>query len=480
MTLFPDRNLGLALLALCLAASCARSGQDAGTEPERQVEPAGRPPDVVVVVLDSLRADELLREVGRRPVMPRLAAWARSAVVFRNARAPSCSTPTSVAALFTSLPVPATGVDFHRALPDSALTLAQVLRRAGYATRGYSANPNVTARLGLDRGFDELVEAYVDPALSERVRIQPHHPGWIVRPERLIERAWTDLLGAASSEPGKPQFVYLHLLQPHAPYQPPAPHRDMFVHAGMQPVAGSIPEIARHDGRPLDPAWLAGLRARYDEHVHWADAATGELLDRLAAHPRFRDAAVIVLSDHGEAFGEHGRLFHNTTVFEEMLRIPLLVRVPGAVLPRAVVDAPVDLLDVAPTICRLAGIDPPPQFWGHDLLDLAREGPPAERREFLAVARPPAPKFPPYVALVSGRLKLIRNERSGRESLFDLEADPEERSDLSAEQPQLLEFARGRLDGMMSRCRGLGLGRGPQAPPLREEIERLRSLGYTR
>ncbi len=467
----------LAVVVGAIAMLVATTGWwrgSAGAQPSA----ARRPPDLFVIVLDSLRADALDREVDGRPVMPRLAEWSKGVLRFTRARAPSCSTPTSVAALFTSLPVPATGVTFHRALPERAVTLAEVLRGAGYATRAYSANPNVTARLGFDRGFDELVEAYIDPQLSERVRIQPRHPGWIVRPEALIDRAWRDLEQAAAGSP-RPQFVYLHLLQPHAPYQPPAPHRDLFLRPDMTPVEASIPEIAAHDGRPLAPEWLAGLRARYDEHVHWADAAAGALLDRIARHPRWREAAIVVLSDHGEAFGEHGRLFHNTTVHEEMLRVPLLLRLPGETPPAGRVDVPVDLLDVAPTLTRLAGAVTPPQFWGRDLSPGAGLAPAGDgEREFLAVARPPAPKFPPFVSLVTGRLKVIRNERTGATALYDLAADPGETRDLSTTHEDLLALATGRLDALLARCRDLDLGLGEQARPLREEIERLRSLGY--
>ncbi|RMG44245.1 MAG: hypothetical protein D6718_10440 [Acidobacteria bacterium] len=451
------------LLALGIAAGAAAVWGMARRGPRAA-------PDIVLIVIDSLRADELDRTVGGRPVMPHLSRWAEGALRFTEARAPSCSTPTSVAAMLTSLPIPATHVTFKRGLPEGVTTIAQVLREAGYRTAAYSANPNVTARLGFDRGFDTMVEAYVDPELSERVRIQPRHPGWIVRPEVLFDLAWKDLHDGDD----RPRFSYIHILQPHAPYEPPPPHRDLFRVPGAPEVDASIPSIAAHDDRPLDPRWLAALRARYDEHAHYADAAVGSFLDRLGSDPRFSRAAVVVLSDHGEGFGEHRRLFHNTTVYEEMLRIPMLWRLPGDGRRRGRSDARVDLLDVAPTLCAIAGVEPPRQFWGRNLL--AAE--PTAHRTFLAVARPPALRYPPFIALLDFPTKLIRNERTGEQRLFDLSRDPWERHDLSGEEPERLAEAVRRLESELARCRALGLAPGKAAPPPKEQLQRLRSLGY--
>ncbi len=426
-------------------------------------------PDVVVILLDSLRADEVHRRAAGREVMPRLAAWAARNVEFAAARAPSPSTPTSVGALLSSVPVAALGMDFAHGLPPEVPTLPAILAEHGWRTLAWSANPNCSRRLGHDRGFARFVEAWNTP-LASGGRLREDRPQRIVPPGALLERVRD---GLAHLPPG-PHFVYVHLLQPHAPYDPPAAFRDAFALPGARRLDVSLAHLARADREHRIPAAsLPLLRSRYDGHCHWVDAALGEFLAWLDRDPRFGRAAVFVLADHGEAFGEHGRILHNTTLHEEMLRIPLVYRPPGGRAGHRVVRAPVDLLDVAPTVLALAGIPAPPTFRGTDLGPLARGEASRGRVRFMATTA----IRPRLHSLLVGHLKILRDVARGPVRLYDLAADPGETRDLAAARPRERDALARALADEVARLRQRRW-EAPPAPAKGRDRELLRSLGY--
>ena len=438
-----------------------------GGRANRDGNGASRPPDVVVILLDSLRADQVDRRANDRQVMPRLAAWAARNVFFTEARAPSPSTPSSVACLLTSVPLPGLGVDFAHGQPPGAPSLPAILAARGWTTLAWSANPNCSRRLGHARGFTRFVEAWNTP-LASGTRIRPDYPERIVPPGRLLSRVRASLEKASPA----PVFAYVHLLQPHAPYDPPPEHRDPFCLPGARDLDVSLPHLVQLDLRGrLDPRFLARLRSRYDGHCHWVDEALGEFLSWLDADPRFRRAAVFVLADHGEAFGEHGKILHNTTVHEEMLRIPVVYRPPGGAGHR-LVRARVDLLDVAPTVLAIAGIPAPATFRGIDLGPLARGKAARGRQRFLASTA----SKPHLHALLVGHYKVLE-ERGRPPRLYDVAADPGEAHDLAAERPEILGAL---LRAMRREVATLEDGgwEAPEAPPGPEERKLLRSLGY--
>jgi arylsulfatase A-like enzyme len=461
--------LGL-LAVLGTVTGCGVADDGAGSEPD-EASAIPSAPDLFVIVLDSLRADAVEREIDGRAVMPNVRQWSESHLVFTQAQASSASTPTSVSALLTSLPVPAFRGDFLRGIPSGATSVAEVLSEAGYLTLAYSANPNCSATLGHDRGFDRFVEAYSSPALATGVRLRKDHPARIVEPGVLLQTALDDL------DPTLPQpvFVYLHLLQPHAPYAPPDAHRRLFVGPDLADVPLDLPTLARSDARRENPpAWNAPLRRHYDGHSHWVDQAVGVFLRALEAHERYARAGVLVLSDHGEAFGEHGRILHNTTTFEEMIRIPLVLKTPGQTASPGRVEAPVDLIDVAPTLCALAGIEPAQTFQGLDLLSVTRDPSLALSRALLSVSIEPD-----AVSYRQGANKLIRElEDENRSALFDLESDPGEKTDLSERDKTLRASLDRELDEELARLESLAVGRAEPRSLEEEQLEILRSLGY--
>jgi arylsulfatase A-like enzyme len=265
------------------------------------------------------------------------------------------------------------------------------------------------------------------------------------------------------------------VLQPHAPYTPPEAHRHLFVGPDLPEVPLDLPTLARSDALGENPAaWNGPLRRHYDGHVHWVDQALGVFLRALDRHERYSRAGVLIISDHGEGFGEHGRILHNTTTYEEMIRIPLILDPPGDDSVAGQVDAPVDLIDVAPTLCALAGVKPNPMFQGLDLIAVAGDSALGWERYLLSVSI-----RPDTIAIRHGSHKLIRDlEGGGADELFDLAADPGEGRDLASERPELAESLGRELDAELARLKSLGVGRADPRSLEEEQLEILRSLGY--
>ncbi len=429
-------------------------------------------PDIFVIALDSLRPDAIDRKVKDRMVMPALNQWAAKNITFTRAQSSSSSTPTSVSSMFTSLPVVAFKGDFHRMMPKEAPVLAEILSQNGYRCLGYSANPNCRSGLGHDRGFDEFIEAYKDTKFATGEKIREDHPARIVNPDVLLDRVWEDL----KDLPLKPLFVYVHLLQPHAPYMPPSPHREMFLEAEMPHIDLELKTLADLDAKQkLDRTWFPALRAHYDGHCHWVDQVVGELLEKIQKHERFSRAGIFILSDHGEAFGEHQRILHNTTVYESMIRIPLIVKFPSSSSRSGKVDVPVDLIDIAPTVCGFAGVESPNLFQGADLATVVLDPKSFEQRPLLSKSL----VGPSQDSLRYGSYKMIRKKIKSnyKYSLFHWLEDSGEIQDLAQKESELYQSLLTLFKTEMNRYEKMDIKKGPVVRA-GEEKEILRSLGY--
>lgn len=434
----------IALLALCLLG-CGAS------EP-----PIPAQPNIVIFMLDAARADHFGIYGYERPTTPHIDAFAQTATRYTRAIAEGSFTFASASALFSGLPPHRTGLLKARRLGNDLVLFAEVAQRAGYRTRAYSENPYVTAAFGFDRGF-QLFDAVLS---YQSYRNKP------LRFEQSDASPGIDrTLRFMTEEPGVPFLAYLHLLRPHNPYTPP----DVFAgHFGSLPNSndGHTKTLFAIDRskRKVKPPRLANIMALYDENLAYGDATFGRLLEGMRARDLLDDTIIIVLSDHGEAFLEHGRLLHGSTTFDEMIRVPLLIRVPGQ--EARVVDQPVQLADLGTALRevvagpgapleRLAdlrrGIDDPTLSWS--LL--------AHHR---ACARTPD-------------RKLIVDTRSLEAvAYYDLGSDPEELTTLPLddEGTRLLELLRTRIrEGHASLTRSSGR---PLDPAL---LEQLRVLGYT-
>ncbi len=400
-----------------------------------------RHPNVVLIVVDTLRADHLGAYGYARPTSPRLDDLAASGVRFATTRSASSWTASSVASIFTGLYPAVHGLEKgDDVLAGDLTTLAERFAANGYATAGFSANAAfVTTEQGFAQGFDEFRVLHGEPlrfdSREDKIPLDALWKTWAkVASADVVTDAgltWLEQHGSRA-----PYFLYLHYFDPHAGYFPPSPYRERMGVAADAPLVGpgqwDFWMLSTKFG--ASPEQLAMLRQLYDGEIAFVDDEIGRLvatLDRRGDHP-----LIVVTSDHGEEFGEHGGLQHGATLFEEQLRVPLIVTGPR--IPKgAVVDTPVSLVGLAATLGELAGLagsaTPPPQPSFAGLIEpgaSSDEQSVAGRTEAM-FADLDAVKARHRDAIVDGRWKLIRSVDEQRH-LYDLLADPGETQDLAA------------------------------------------------
>jgi arylsulfatase A-like enzyme len=448
--------------ALAFAVACGLALLGCASRP--------RTPNLLLVVIDTLRADRLGSYGSQRGLTPFLDELAAKGVVFENAYATSSWTSPSIASLFTSRhPIQHRVVGFESVLGEGEATLAESLRPLGFASGGFSANFRIAEKLGYGQGFDAW-RTYLEA---------PGVPGPKVPARYLREQALAWLGTVWRREQPRPVFLYAHFMEPHSPYQPPEQERRRFAPDASRAEADAANAllVGLRFGDLSDPQ-VALLSALYDGEVAALDTELRKLFEALAASGFLEHSIVVVAADHGEEFREHGMLLHGITLFEPGVRVPLLMLGPG-VEPGRRVAQPVSLLDVAPTVLAWLGAPPQPQFEGRSLLPLLRSrGDEAGSADILLDL---APKLDPQETrthsrgLVRGSRKLLVDPRGGT-LLFDLARDPGERAgagspDEARELREALERARAELASRAAPS--------PAAEPLDPETrKRLRALGY--
>jgi choline-sulfatase len=370
----PAARLAAAVAGAALAVALALAplgGREDGPTPVARLERPGLPPDIVLVCIDTWRWDAVgwSGEPDPSPT-PALDALAATGTIFHGCRAPSSWTKPSTASLLTGLyPTQHGALDFESVLPAAAESLPEILRAAGYRTAAFADNPFLSPEYGFAQGFDAFTGRAVSPLLRGtllgRAALQalaeaPGHadhsfgPGKDIGAERLVDGALEFLRAAPAA---KPSFAYLHLIEPHFPYTPPPPHDGGRPRVDPPPASGILPFDTFED---LPPDRRETLLRNYLGEVRAADDALGRLFAALRDAGRLARTLVVVTSDHGEEFHDHGGWTHGQSLHDELVRVPLLV-VPPAGGPGAGrrVDAVVSLVDVAPTILDLAGVATP-------------------------------------------------------------------------------------------------------------------------
>lgn len=432
---------------------------------------APRPPNLLLIVLDTLRADRLGPYGSTRGLTPFLDELATQGVVFENAYATSSWTSPSIASLFTSRhPIQHGVVGFESVLGEGEATLAESLRGLGFTSGGFSANFRIAGGLGYGQGFD-VWRAYLgstDPGESPKV------PAGFVQKEAL---AW--LNGVWHADSPRPVFLYVQFMEPHSPYDPPeAVRRRLVPHASREEADAANALLVGLRFGDLTDQQVALLAELYDAEVATLDAELRSLFAALQANGFLEHSIVVVAADHGEEFREHGMLLHGITLFEPGVRVPLLLVGPGLEAGRRVAQ-PVSLLDVAPTILDLLGAPAQQRFEGSSLLSRLRDpGTAAASGDILLELAPkPDPKEVRTHSrgLVRGSRKLLVDP-SGQPRVFDLARDPAElaASGTESEASELVKaLERARAD-LASRAGAPA----PAAPFDARTREDLRALGY--
>lgn len=443
-------------LAAALAIAASAFGCERPAPP-----PAPSELSVLWIVLDAAGARHLGCYGNERPVTPRIDAFARRATRFERAYAQAAWTLPSVGSFMTGRYPPMQRGDLHLTETE---TLAAVLQREGLRTAAFSENPYITREFGFATGFGDFHEYFSYDVIRET-------RGDFAR--RDSENTVADALAWLRQHQGERFFVYVHLLPPHAPYDAPPPFGGRF-DRGRRGAANGRPLTlaAINDGRiQIDGQDLERIRLAYLENLAFGDHQAGRLLDALEELGRLDRTLVILSSDHGEAFREHDLLLHTVTVYEEMIHVPLLLRLPGHGLPERF-EHVVELRSVFPTICEALGIETCPSGLAPSLLERMRDG---GGRQGLARAWAQGASGV-LTALVLQRHKLIARGVSFEPlALYDLENDPGETVDLRSQQPALVREA-----NVWLRDPNLQFFVASEATVDPKTRERLEALGYTR
>jgi membrane-anchored protein YejM (alkaline phosphatase superfamily) len=305
--------------------------------------PPSRPADVVLIVIDTLRADHVSLYGYPRRTAPALEAFARDAVTYDDAISPGTWTVPSHAAIFTGRWPSFAGAervagDHNLAMPinDAAPTLAELLSRSQFHTAAFVANTAYVARaLGFARGFDEFAD-------------------WNLSTANRLERAFRLWLPTRNDR----VFVFMNILDPHEPYDPPGAYKRLF--PGRVRSYGTIMTDLVDRGTPVTPELQAHFVSQYDGEVAFTDHVLGEIFDDLKRAHRYDSALVIVTSDHGELLGEHGVAGHGGAPYEPLVHVPLIVKLPGNARAGERVARRVSTLGIFQTILSTVGVAAPP------------------------------------------------------------------------------------------------------------------------
>lgn len=433
------------VLSLIAVAGCS-------FEP-REASPAR--PNILLVSIDTLRADHLGCYGYERDTSPFLDRLAAEGVRFSRSVVNTLATLPSHTTILSSLPQEEHRVGWDegplQGIPPEVRMLPEILRDHGYVTLASTGGGNVGAKFGFDRGFD----AYRQSARNVRAGAR------ILRKMLANREGWT-----------QPFFVFFHTYQVHSPYLPPSKYRRLFgeYSSTFVPTSENLLAVAYSEQEVRDllsPEDLDSITALYDGGIRFTDDVLGELFAHLSEIGFLDDAVVVVTSDHGEEFADHGDVLHRGWLYDELLRVPLVFwgsRIPA----RGVDERPVSSLDIAPTILGCAGIEIPPAMHGRDLLCA-----PAAPSE-LSISQFGKERY----SVRTPEWKLIETTDPPGLELYHLPSDPRETENRAAEEPRVVAGLRARLRQWLAERTPVAAGAAPDVELDAEEIERLRALGY--
>jgi arylsulfatase A-like enzyme len=464
-------------------------------------------PNIVLISIDALRADRLGVYGNDPAVSPRIDDLAQRGLVFWQAVAQGSSTVPSVSSFLTSLYPTEVGIIGGRPwyLDRMRVTLAEALQVAGYRTQAYVTNGHLVPATGYAQGFDGFVGPEPDrPYGLDRLRVETVVAGLACQRENavcaLFEGGYGllfDRLLVMEDEGSRVNdlarrflrvhhdeqfFLWLHYMEPHALYTPqeafgglPASvdeERESYLRT-WQPTQKFVPMILRPDD-------VTALQALYDGEIVDVDQWVGGIWDEIEAEGLADRTLLVITADHGDEFGEHGDYGHGHTVYQDLVWVPLIVVGPQVADPGRVVETPVPLLDIMPTLLEVAGAPLPEPIRGQSLLPALQGGDPAEQAIYSEC--PARRTFYDDRALRLGDYKLVYDVKRDRAELYDLRTDPGERTDLSAAEPQRVAAMRDELRAWTSSALETWASL-PQAGAQPGEIDEaldaaLRDIGY--
>jgi choline-sulfatase len=477
------RTVFLAVALAVVNTACGGDETPAPTAAQSQslASTSETKPNVLFIVADTMRADRLSATRNGKPVMPKMSAFAVQSWNFKRCTVQATWTKPSMVSMFTSLypevhkvlfgPFEGNGgqsatVD---SVPSELETMAAYLKSNGYSTAGIQSNVNLHAEFGFGQGFDSYYCEDYPAFTADRV---------------------TDKALAAIEKLSPPFLCYVQYMDTHAPYQPSEEHCEGF---GPLPSLNTSDDALLRDyfgfysdlvdfqvglasqrkfGN-LSPDGEEHLRYKYDGGAHFVDAESMRLIE--AVKKMFPNTVVVFTSDHGEELFEHGSVGHGKTVYEELTHVPLLIQ--GADLASKSIETRVESVDILPTLASLLGLPARGWWQGRDLT--AADALPADPAVYTATRTSKATSKVNFEALIEGDFKLIVDNLSGTNPLFNLKSDPGELNPLDGQHETIVALS-AKLDAHHKRCRDHPIAKLPgQRKTIDDEmVQRIRGIGY--
>ena len=435
--------------ALILGTACA-------TEPP--VAETGTP-NILLISLDALRADHLGCYGYDRPTSPFIDQLASRGTRFSHASVNTHGTPPSHTTMLSSLYQETHRVGYgggtpegrNDTIPAEVELVQEILQAHDWHTIGVTGGGYMSGVFGFSRGFDSFSDKARSVAQGTSLLLESIKP---------------------ALEDGRPIFAMYHTYEIHSSYEPPPQYRTIYgeYHSDIPPTSESLIPIQSTAGKILEPEDFDFLESQYDGEIRYTDDVLESFFGQLESIGFLENALIIITSDHGEEFGDHGGLLHRATLYEELLDIPLILI--GPMVPEAVVDPQlVSLIDITPTILEAARLPTTDIMEGRSLFNRSPEGAWSSQRSFAQ-----------YTSLLysvrSPRWKLIHRPKEKRIQLFDLRHDPTERRNLSKQFPGTVEHLYAELDAWRENLPQLDITDDHSQELSTETIDELRALGY--
>ncbi len=486
---------------ICAAASCLPLAAAQGPDPlpPEGAAAAERPPSVVFYLMDTCRDDRLSYRGYERPTTPFLEWLAERAVVFESCYAQAAWTKPSMASMLSSQYPSTTGIyKLDQRLDDRFQTWPEQLQEHGWFTAGFSTNIVMGGLLSnYAQGFDHFVES---TGINQGDPIRFASGSAAKLNEEVF--AWMD-----RGRGQWPMLLYLHSVDPHEEYEPEPQYLEEFADparheqfreewrellASRPPIPGLYVTQDNFDRTGIDAAsFIEHASDCYDADILANDDQMQLLWDRLQQDGWGEDFVFVFTSDHGEEFFDHGGTCHGYSLYDEMVRVPLMIYAPGLVEGGQRIAAPVRSLDLYPTLCELLGVEAPAGLQGRSLVPLMRGEATAATEIYSQHREDPVVRLMGQgsgvmTSLRAGKWKFILNELSSqmiekpRFELYDLEADPRERRNLAGEHPELVREFEAKVLAFQAAHPTPEQRPAAQAEEEMDEavLEELRELGY--
>jgi arylsulfatase A-like enzyme len=418
-------------------------------------------PHILLIMIDTLRADHLGIYGYSRNTSPNIDALARRGILFKNAYSVSSWTNPTIASLFTGhfpqaiFPPAVHKEAILQSLPEELNTLAELLKSNGYKTIALMDHPGITPELKYDQGFDVFVKLFEKGNFGRWDRTEPN----------FVLNEFSQQLDAAK---GSRMFLYLHLVYPHLPYWPAAPYDKMFGE-GFR-TRGQLPLKKERQGNVN----------MYDGEIRQTDDMIGKIMDELRRRHLNDETYVLITSDHGEAFWEHKRYGHGNSFFDEVIRIALVMGVPEQkeTIPLAI-DTPVSNIDLFPTILHLASVPSSTDIPGKSLLRYVTSTRNQPEADFI-FSESSHTRDIHAAACLKKNIKYIHEPsvRDIHHHLYDLSADPKETRNLATNGDGYMEMRKRLMAHLQETQQRRARFQMRMVQPDEDTKERLRALGY--